>query len=266
MDDIREVVKKAYGNAIQNKRNESCCCGSNDSSCCGAGEFDASDVIKDNYSQAETAGTPEEIVGQSFGCGNPVHAASLKEGERLLDLGSGAGLDLILAAKMVGPSGHVYGLDMTKEMRDQARINLDRVALRNVTLLQGYMEDIPLHDGSVDAVISNCVINLSPDKDKVLAEVYRVLSNGGRFCVSDVVLLKPATEKIMKSLAAWSGCLAGALSPEDYKEKLERAGFKNVKVEITKIHKIKPGGKSSTPEDIEAMKDLSASALVTALK
>lgn len=266
MDDIREVVKKTYGDAIQNKQNNgSCCCEGSDSSCCGDGEFDASDIIRDNYSREETVGTPVEIVGQSFGCGNPVHSAALKKGERLLDLGSGAGLDLILAAKMVGPSGHVYGLDMTKEMRDQARANIGRVGLRNITLLQGYMEDIPLHDGSVDAVISNCVINLSPDKDKVLAETFRVLSDGGRFCVSDVVLLKPAAEKIMKSLVAWSGCLAGALSPEDYREKLERTGFKDVKIEITKRHKIKPVA-SSTPEDVEAMKDLSASALVTASK
>ncbi len=265
MGDIREAVKKAYGDAIQNKQSDGCCCGSSDSSCCDSGAFDASDITKDNYSREETTGMPEEIVGQSFGCGNPVHAASLKPGERLLDLGSGAGLDLILSARIIGSSGHVYGLDMTKEMRDQARINIDRVGLRNVTLLQGYMEDIPLHDGSVDAVISNCVINLSPDKDKVLAEIYRVLSNSGRFCISDVVLLKPATEKIMKSLIAWSGCLAGALSPEEYREKLERAGFKDVKIEITKVHNIKPA-ESSTPEDIEAMKDLSASALVTASK
>lgn len=198
--DIREAVKEAYGAAIERKTG---CCGS-DTLCCG-GEDDITDVTKGNYDDTATAVAPSDIVEQSFGCGNPIQAALLKEGERVLDLGSGAGLDLILAAKAVTQTGHIYGLDMTPAMLNRARKNIDRLGLKNVTLLRGYIEDLPLHDGSVDVLISNCVINLSPDKDKVFSETYRVLSQGGRFCVSDVVLLKPVLAKLTGSPAAWSG-------------------------------------------------------------
>jgi SAM-dependent methyltransferase len=192
MMDIREAVKEAYTGAIENKTG--CCCG---------GEYDITDMTQGNYAP-ETA-APLEIVEQSFGCGNPIQAALLKEGERVLDLGSGAGLDLILASKAVKRDGHVYGLDMTPAMQNRARKNIDRLGLKNITLLRGYIEDMPLHDGSVDVLISNCVINLSPDKNRVFAEAWRVLTPGGRFCVSDVVLLKPVLNKLKGSPAAWSG-------------------------------------------------------------
>lgn len=186
MDDIREKVRQAYAEAITSASD---------------GVAGISDMAEGNYSEEEL----RETGAVSFGCGDPVRAALLKEGERVLDLGSGAGMDLILAAKRVGPTGHVYGLDMTKAMLDKARRNIDRLGLRNATLLRGYIEDIPLHDGGVDVLISNCVINLSPDKDKVFAEAFRVLTSGGRFCVSDVVLNKPVPEKLKQSPAAWSG-------------------------------------------------------------
>ncbi len=186
MDDIREKVRQAYAEAITSASD---------------GVAGISDMTSGNYSEEDM----RETGATSFGCGDPVRAALLKEGERVLDLGSGAGMDLILAAKRVGPTGHVYGLDMTKAMLDKARRNLDRLGLRNATLLRGYIEDIPLHDGGVDVLISNCVINLSPDKDKVFAEAFRVLTCGGRFCVSDVVLNKPVPEKLKQSPAAWSG-------------------------------------------------------------
>ena len=174
MDDIREKVRQAYTEAITSV---------------SSGGVDISDMTVGNYSDEDA----RETGAVSFGCGDPVRAALLKEGERVLDLGSGAGMDLILA------------LDMTKAMHDRARRNLDKLGLRNVTLLRGYIEDIPLHDGSADVLISNCVINLSPDKDKVFAEAFRVLTSGGRFCVSDVVLNKPVPEKLKQSPAAWSG-------------------------------------------------------------
>ena len=195
MTDIREAVKNAYEEAIENRA----ACGGDD------GGIGVTDMTKDNYAPETAASAPEDVVAQSFGCGDPIRAALLKQGERVLDLGSGAGLDLILAAKAVGPSGQVYGLDMTPAMLNRARKNIDRLGLKNITLLRGYIEDLPLHDGSVDVLISNCVINLSPDKDKVFAEAYRVLAPGGRFCVSDVVLLKPVPEKLKSSPAAWSG-------------------------------------------------------------
>lgn len=186
LPDIRESIKQAYTGAVSRGGEET---------------LSISDMTKDNYDEE----TLRDLPVQTFGCGNPIEAALLKPGERVLDLGSGAGLDLLLAAKRVGTEGHVYGLDMTKAMLDKARKNIDRLGFRNITLLRGYIEDIPLHDGGVDVLISNCVINLSPDKDRVFGEAFRVLSSRGRFCVSDVVLMKRVPEKLKKSPAAWSG-------------------------------------------------------------
>ena len=186
LPDIRESIKQAYTEAVSRGGEET---------------LSISDMTKDNYDEE----TLRDLPVQTFGCGNPIEAALLKPGERVLDLGSGAGLDLLLAAKRVGTEGHVYGLDMTKAMLDKARKNIDRLGFRNITLLRGYIEDIPLHDGGVDVLISNCVINLSPDKARVFGEAFRVLSSRGRFCVSDVVLMKRVPEKLKKSPAAWSG-------------------------------------------------------------
>ncbi|MDO4559838.1 MAG: methyltransferase domain-containing protein [bacterium] len=189
MADIRESIKQAYTEAVESAARD-------------AGERLAmSDMTRDNYDEE----TLRELPVPTFGCGNPIEAALLKAGERVLDLGSGAGLDLLLAAKRVGAQGHVYGLDMTQAMLDKARKNIDRLSMRNITLLRGYIEEIPLHDGSVDVLLSNCVINLSPDKDRVFSEAFRVLTHGGRFCVSDVVLMKKVPEKLKNSPAAWSG-------------------------------------------------------------
>ncbi len=191
MTDIRKQVEKAYADAIEGA-----------SSCCG--EVHITDMSRGNYAKDVLQGK-EDILNQSFGCGDPVKAAQLKEGDKVLDLGSGAGVDLIIAAKAVGQTGHVYGLDMTSQMHKKAQANLQRLSVTNATLLKGFLEDIPLYDNSVNVIISNCVINLSPDKNKVLAETLRVLQPGGKLIVSDVVLNKPVPEALRDNPAFWSG-------------------------------------------------------------
>jgi SAM-dependent methyltransferase len=185
------------------------------------------------YAALDTGGVPDEAVMASLGCGNPTAIAGLRRGERVLDLGSGGGLDVFLAAKAVGPEGFVFGLDMTDEMLELARRNQQRAAIDNVEFLKGEIEDIPLPDASVDVVISNCVINLSVDKAAVFHEAHRVLRPGGRFAVSDVVALHLLTEAERADLASWAGCIAGAITAEEYVEGLESAGFRDVVVEAT---------------------------------
>ena len=193
--DIRDIVSSAYSEAIEDRATTP-----------GALGVDITDMmLRNNYDRDAMDSETSAAADESFGCGNPVKEALLKEGERVLDLGCGAGLDLILTSKGVGPSGHVYGLDMTPKMLDRARKNLKRLGIKNVTLLKGFIEDLPLHDESAEVLISNCVINLSPDKERVFSEAFRILTPGGRFCVSDVVLLRPVPEKLKSSPAAWSG-------------------------------------------------------------
>lgn len=233
MDDIRSYVKERYAQAIKNK---SSCCGSGGCCCGTAGPFDILSMTRGNYDDATLEKTPEHMADQSFGCGNPFTEARIHPGETVLDLGSGAGLDLFLASEMTGPFGRVIGLDMTDEMLATAAENLKGV--ENVSLVKGYIEEMPVESGSVDVIISNCVINLSPDKGRVLKEAFRVLRPGGRFCISDTLFLRPVTERAVKNLAAWSGCISGALQETVYAEKMRAAGFEEVEVRRTKVYSV----------------------------
>lgn len=230
-DDIREFVRKSYAQAITQKGG--CCCGS---SCCG-GAADKTNMITGGlYGSEQVAGLPHDLVASSFGCGNPTALAELYPGEVVLDLGSGAGLDVLLSARRVGPSGKAYGLDMTDEMLTEARANQARLGVTNAEFLKGHLEDIPLPDGSVDVIISNCVINLAADKDRVLQEAYRVLKPGGRLAVSDIVLARPLPEKLQQNMMAWAGCIAGALQEQEYKDKLAAAGFSAIVIQKTRVY------------------------------
>jgi SAM-dependent methyltransferase len=239
MEDLRNHVKERYAKAIQNS---SSCCGSG-GCCCGSTQgSDILNMTEGNYDDTVLEKAPGEMGEQSFGCGNPFSEAQIRPGETVLDLGSGAGLDLFLASELVGPTGKVLGLDMTEEMLATAAENLK--GIENVSLLKGYIEDMPVESDSIDVIISNCVINLSPDKDTVLREAFRVLRAGGRFCVSDTVFLRPVTERAATNLAAWSGCISGALQEGEYAEKMREAGFEAVEVRRTKVY--------SFPHDVAA--------------
>lgn len=234
-ENIKEIVREKYAQAIKEKL--TCGQGSVGSSCCNNAFSQATDVISGNlYNQNEVSGLPQNIANMSFGCGNPTTLAEINAGEVVLDLGSGAGLDVLLSARRVGSSGKVYGLDMTDEMLAVARANQAKSGLDNIEFLKGHIENIPLPDKAVDVIISNCVINLSADKDMVFNEAYRVLKPGGRFAVADILLTKPLPERIQQDLMAWSGCIAGAMMERDYREKLENAGFKNIEVQITRVY------------------------------
>ena len=233
-EDIKEVVKEKYGQAALRVT-------SGGSSCCGADAACGTNVdpITSNlYDEAQKSGLPQEAVLASLGCGNPTALAALKEGETVLDLGSGGGIDVLLSAKRVGPTGKAYGLDMTDEMLNLARENQKRSGIENVEFLKGEIESIPLPDNSVDVVISNCVINLSANKDKVLQEAFRVLKPGGRFAVSDVVTRGEMPPEIREKVLLWVGCIAGALEESDYRAKLTAAGFTGVELEPTRIYRI----------------------------
>ncbi len=232
-EDVREAVKQKYGEAAKRAA-------SGGTACCGGGaELSGCDPItKDLYGEAEKGALPKNAVAASLGCGNPTALAKLQPGEVVLDLGSGGGIDVILSAKRVGPTGKVYGLDMTDEMLTLARENQEKAGVENVEFLKGAIENVPLPDNSVDVIISNCVINLSGDKDRVLAEAFRVLKPGGRFAVSDVVVRGEVPAEIRKSMELWVGCIAGALEENEYREKLARAGFESIDVEPTRVYRV----------------------------
>src|SRR5438093_9596424 len=228
---IKEEVKEKYGQAALRVT-------SGGSSCCGATASSGCDPITTNlYDSSQAGQIPEEALLASLGCGNPTALAQLNSGEVVLDLGSGGGIDVLLSAKRVGPTGKAYGLDMTDEMLALANENKRKAGVENVEFLKGEIERIPLLDNSVDVIISNCVINLSADKDKVLREAFRVLKPGGRFAVSDVVTRGEMLPAIRKSVLLWVGCVAGALEDVEYRRKLTAAGFEQIEIEPTRIYK-----------------------------
>jgi SAM-dependent methyltransferase len=233
--DIKQIVRDKYGKAALriSSGEVSCCSGS---SCC-EGDASADPITSNLYTETETGALPAEAVAASLGCGNPTALAELKPGETVLDLGSGGGIDVLLSARRVGASGKAYGLDMTDEMLALARENQRKAGVDNVEFLKGEIEAIPLPDNSVDVIISNCVINLSADKDRVFAESYRVLRPGGRFAVSDVVVRGEVPPAIRRSVELWIGCVAGALEEREYRAKLEKAGFEAVDLEPTRIYR-----------------------------
>ena len=242
---IREEVRARYGAAARRAsegRQASCGCGT---SCCDEGqEWDP--ITSDLYHEGETRGVPAEALLASLGCGNPTALAALSPGESVLDLGSGGGIDVLLSAQRVGPTGKAWGLDMTDEMLALARENQRKSGLTNVEFLRGEIENIPLPSETVDVVISNCVINLSADKPRVIREAYRVLNPGGRFAVSDVVLRGELPEPVLKSIGLWTGCVSGALHEDEYRRLLTEAGFTDISIESTRVY---------GAEDVKALLD-----------
>jgi arsenite methyltransferase len=229
--DIKEVVKRKYGEAaLRVKSGGSSCCGASPAAGC------ADPITSNLYDALQAELVPEEALLASLGCGNPTALAQLKPGEIVLDLGSGGGIDVLLSARRVGPTGKAYGLDITDEMLALANENKRKAGIENVEFLKGEIESIPLPDNSVDVVISNCVINLSADKNKVLREAFRVLKPGGRFAVSDVVTRGRILPEIRQSVLAWVGCLAGALEETEYRSKLAAAGFEQIEIEPTRVY------------------------------
>lgn len=244
--DIREVVKEKYGQAaLRVSSGGSSCCGTAPSSgCC--------DPITSNlYDALQAKQIPEEALLASLGCGNPTALAQLNVGEIVLDLGSGGGIDVLLSANRVGPTGKAYGLDMTDEMLALAEENKRKAGVENVEFLKGEIENIPLPDNSVDVVISNCVINLSADKDRVLREAFRVLKPGGRFAVSDVVTRGAMLPEIRQSVLLWVGCVAGALEENEYRDKLVSAGFENIEIEPTRIYRVEDAREFLSGQNID---------------
>ncbi|MET0395262.1 MAG: arsenite methyltransferase [Longimicrobiaceae bacterium] len=231
--DIRATVREKYGEAALRVA------AGGGSSCCGGAAFNGScDPITSNlYDDAQTAGLPEQAVLASLGCGNPTALAQLNEGETVLDLGSGGGIDVLLSARRVGPTGRAFGLDMTDEMLELARRNQREAGVENVEFLKGHIEEVPLPDAAVDVVISNCVINLSADKPRVLREAFRVLKPGGRFAVSDVVVRGEVPAEMRRSMELWVGCVAGALEEGEFRRLLTEVGFEDVEIEPTRVYR-----------------------------
>ena len=232
-EDLKAVVREKYGAAarrVSSGAGNGCCGARASSGCCDP-------ITSDLYGEREAGDVPEAALQASLGCGNPTALAELRPGETVLDLGSGGGIDVLLSARRVGPAGKAYGLDMTDDMLALAEENRRRSGLANVEFLKGEIERIPLPDASVDVIISNCVINLAADKDRVLAEAFRVLRPGGRLAVSDVIVRGTVPAAVRKSVELWIGCVAGALSDADYRGKLARAGFEDIGIEVTRAYR-----------------------------
>jgi ubiquinone/menaquinone biosynthesis C-methylase UbiE len=246
--EIKEIVKEKYGQAALRVT-------TGGSSCCGASATvdgcGVDPITSHLYDANQTGQIPEEAVVASLGCGNPTALAQLNPGEVVLDLGSGGGIDVLLSAKRVGPTGKAYGLDMTDEMLALARENQRKSGLLNVEFLKGEIENIPLPDNSVDVIISNCVINLSGDKDRVLQEAFRVLKPGGRFAVSDVVVRGTVPDEVKRSMLLWVGCIAGALQDEQYVSKLAKSGFDQIDIEPTRVYNIEDARTFLSAEGID---------------
>ncbi len=264
---MRERYAEAARSVKEKDDGDGCC----DSSCCGPGsEALRVDLAAGSYTAEELTELPEEAVGASLGCGNPTALATLSAGEVVLDLGSGGGIDVLLSARRVAPGGKAYGVDMTDEMLELARENQRKAGVENVEFLKGEIEDVPLPDEEVDVVISNCVINLSTDKPKVISEAFRVLKPGGRFAVSDVVFLgrkRDLPESVLNAVGLWTGCVAGALEKKEYEEMLRQAGFEDVSVEVTNVYDPEVVEGLAGPEEIEALRRVpAASAFVRARK
>jgi arsenite methyltransferase len=232
--DVREIVKEKYGQAaLRVKTGGSSCCGAT-----AASALSCDPITSNLYDSTQTGALPEEAVLASLGCGNPTALAQLNPGEIVLDLGSGGGIDVLLSAQRVGPTGKAYGLDMTEEMLALANENKRKAGAENIEFLKGEIENIPLPDNSVDVIISNCVINLSADKNRVLREAFRVLKSGGRFAISDVVTRGEISDDIRRSVLLWVGCVAGALDENEYRAKLTAAGFEEITIEPTRIYRV----------------------------
>ncbi len=263
---VAAAVKSTYGKAastvLEGLPSSGCGCG------CGTAKGDAeaveaccsTPVTRDLYDADQEAAVPADAVRASLGCGNPTALVDLRPGEVVLDLGSGGGIDVLLSARRVGPSGKAYGLDVTPEMLMLARKNLDEAGVANVEFLEGSIEEIPLPDDTVDVILSNCVINLSPDKDRVLQEALRVLKPGGRFAVSDMVFPEEPPASVRRSVESWAGCVAGALTADEYRAKLEAAGFEDVVLEPTRTFDAKEVGATIWSAFVRAKKPSAARA------
>ena len=240
LDGIRDIVRERYGSVAKHvaegDTGASCCGGSGSSGCCGSTSDTWDPITSDLYDAAQTAGLPAEALLASLGCGNPTALAELHEDEVVLDLGSGGGIDVLLSAKRVGPTGKAYGLDMTDEMLALALENKAKAGVANVEFLKGHIESIPLPSNTVDVIISNCVVNLSGDKRAVLAEAFRVLKPGGRFAVSDVIVRGGLPDVVRASMPMWTGCVAGALDEQEFIELLTEVGFEDASIEPTRVY------------------------------